>query len=95
MKFLNQKKQDIFQATFSKFLLHLYSILSKGVCVCLHECVVKHVFVYVCVFVCIESKLEDLAKETNLQVQFNVISMLGMKLVTTPPFKKPSPIPLL
>jgi hypothetical protein len=45
--------------------------------------------------VCIESKLEDLAKETNLQVQFNVISMLGMKLVTTPPFKKPSPIPLL
>ncbi len=50
-------------------------------------CVVKHVFVYVC----IGGKLEDLAKETNLQVQFNAIKMLGMKLMTTPPLKEPSP----
>jgi hypothetical protein len=56
----------------------------KG-CVCLCV-VVKHVFV----FVCIGGKLEDLAKETNLQVQSNVISMLGMKLVTTPPPEEPS-----
>jgi hypothetical protein len=44
-------------------------------------CVVKHVFVYVC----IEGKLEDLVMETNLQVQSSVISMLGLRLVTTPP----------
>jgi len=52
LRFLSRKKQDVFQATFSKFLLHLYSILSRDVCVC----------------VCIKGKLQDLAKETNLQV---------------------------
>jgi len=33
-RFLNWKSKDIFQATFSRFLLHLYFILSEGVCVC-------------------------------------------------------------
>jgi len=51
-------------------------------------CVVKHVFVCVC----IRGQLEDLAKETNLQMQSNVISMLGLRLVTTPTHKQPSSV---
>jgi hypothetical protein len=63
-----------------------YNMFFQGVCVfvsmnvCVFVCVVRHVFLYVC----IEGKLEDLARETNLEVQSNVISMLKLRLVTTP-----------
>jgi hypothetical protein len=46
----------------------------------------------VCLFLCIRGKFEDLTKETNLQTQSNVISMLGLKLVTTPPLGQPSSV---
>jgi len=39
----------------------------------------------VCVCVCTKGELEDLAKETNLQVQSSVKNMLGLRLMTTPP----------
>ncbi len=49
-------------------------------------------FVSRCVFVCvcIGGKLEDLANETKLQVGSKVISMFGLRLVTTPPPRHPS-----
>jgi hypothetical protein len=40
--------------------------------------------------VCIGGKLEDLANETKLQVGSKVISMFGLRLVTTPPPRHPS-----
>ncbi len=83
------KEARHFQATFSRFLLHIFCSFKGGVClspcVCVCVCVVRHVFVCVC----IKGQLEDLAKETNLQMQSSVISMLGLRVVATPTHRQP------
>ncbi len=61
--------------------MSMYVCFYECVHLCVHLCVSRCVFVCVC----IGGKLEDLANETKLQMQSKVISMLGLRLVTTLP----------
>ncbi len=71
---------NIFQVSPSHILFFQRVGVFVSMCVCGQACVC----------VCIRGQLEDLAKETNLQMQSNVISMLGLRLVTTPTHRQPS-----
>jgi hypothetical protein len=74
-----------FSFTYILFFHRVCVVVSMNVCV----------WSGMCLFLCIKGKLGDLVRETNHQLQFNGISMLGVKLVTTPPPKEPSPTPVL
>ncbi len=60
LRFLSWKRQDVFQATFSRFLLHLYFVHSRDVCVCFHECVCGQTCVCLCV---LEASLKILPRK--------------------------------